>query len=124
MSKLEHEPCLTQGSLACTLHLYFRVLGSTPILHRRPARAAKLTEDPPFGGLWCDQPAIFLFGRIACGDFSRPDFRRLRRLSPLKRASKSVDERHERIEIHGLRDVQIEASVDSGFDISARCVPR
>jgi hypothetical protein len=21
---------------------------------------AKLTEDPPFGGLWCDQPALFL----------------------------------------------------------------
>ena len=20
---------------------------------------AKLTEDPPFGGLWCDQPALF-----------------------------------------------------------------
>jgi|SRR5437660_3980227 len=20
------------------------------------------TEDPPFGGLWCDQPALFLFG--------------------------------------------------------------
>ena len=25
-----------------------------------PQRATKLTEDPPFGGLWCDQPAIFL----------------------------------------------------------------
>src|SRR5690606_16306940 len=25
--------------------------------------AAKLTEDPPFGGLWCDQPAIFLWAQ-------------------------------------------------------------
>jgi hypothetical protein len=25
-----------------------------------PVTATKLTEDPPFGGLWCDQPAIFL----------------------------------------------------------------
>jgi len=23
----------------------------------------KLTEDPPFGGLWCDQPAIFLLDK-------------------------------------------------------------
>jgi hypothetical protein len=29
--------------------------------------ATKLTEDPPFGGLWCDQPAIFLCGRFASG---------------------------------------------------------
>jgi hypothetical protein len=27
-----------------------------------------LTEDPPFGGLWCDQPALFLCGRFASPD--------------------------------------------------------
>ena len=53
----------TRRSLACTLH-------------RQPVRAQarqfcidaqaapKLTEDPPFGGLWCDQPAIFLPARF------------------------------------------------------------
>ena len=63
MSKLEHEPCLSSSLLACPLHICFRAPGvteGTPILHRRPQAAAKLTEDPPFGGLWCDQPAIFL----------------------------------------------------------------
>jgi hypothetical protein len=28
-----------------------------------------LTEDPPFGGLWCDQPAIFLLAEVACRNF-------------------------------------------------------
>jgi hypothetical protein len=32
-------------------------------------RAVVPTEDPPFGGLWCDQPAIFLLAEIACGNF-------------------------------------------------------
>jgi hypothetical protein len=29
--------------------------------------APELTEDPPFGGLWCDQPALFLPARNARG---------------------------------------------------------
>jgi len=76
MSKLEHEACLRADLLAYALHISLHV--SIPlrrrdgiafdtaldtILRRRPplpAQAAKLTEDPPFGGLWCDQPAIFL----------------------------------------------------------------
>jgi len=34
-----------------------------PVLRWRRSKlpAVVLTEDPPFGGLWCDQPAIFLW---------------------------------------------------------------
>jgi hypothetical protein len=33
-------------------------------------RVSALTEDPPFGGLWCDQPAIFFLVENACGVFN------------------------------------------------------
>jgi hypothetical protein len=40
---------------------------------------AKLTEDPPFGGLWCDQPALFLPVTFAAaltpGTLRQPDNR-------------------------------------------------
>ncbi|MGH8210865.1 MAG: hypothetical protein ACREU6_14965 [Steroidobacteraceae bacterium] len=29
------------------------------------------TEDPPFGGLWCDQPAIFLWAESRLRRFQR-----------------------------------------------------
>jgi hypothetical protein len=58
MRKLEHEVCLVARGLAYPLHVLAQrfcidVLSS---LDGTP----KLTEDPPFGGLWCDQPALFL----------------------------------------------------------------
>src|SRR5262245_8412013 len=63
VSKLEHEPCLP------TTLWHARCISSseTPkgtYLHRRRRRTSgvEATEDPPFGGLWCDQPAIFLRG--------------------------------------------------------------
>jgi hypothetical protein len=34
-------------------------------------RAVGLTEDPPFGGLWCDQPAIFLLAESRLRRFQR-----------------------------------------------------
>jgi hypothetical protein len=42
------------------LHLKYSEFASTP---SRWGKTPKLTEDPPFGGLWCDQPAIFLSRR-------------------------------------------------------------
>jgi hypothetical protein len=30
------------------------------VADRAPQAVADATEDPPFGGLWCDQPALFL----------------------------------------------------------------
>jgi len=73
LSKLEHEPCLRRVYWHARCIFLFACCESTSILHRRPLRAEKLTEDPPFGGLWCDQPAIFLLEKIAVlAIFSRP----------------------------------------------------
>jgi hypothetical protein len=51
--------------LACVLH-FVRGGGPNGLKYQFRAmatacRAVVLTEDPPFGGLWCDQPAIFLW---------------------------------------------------------------
>jgi hypothetical protein len=52
--------------LACPLHSVAVRGGSGRLTSFCASAAARravgLTEDPPFGGLWCDQPAIF-FGR-------------------------------------------------------------
>ena len=70
----------------------------------------KLTEDPPFGGLWCDQPALFLPARFAAAlQVSRP--------SALSMPGEPANDRHEGIEIHWLRHVQVEPRIDRLFDI-------
>src|SRR5262245_25000223 len=81
---------------------------STQICIDAAQAVTKLTEDPPFGGLWCDQPALFL-----------PRF-----FASILALRHAADQRHERIEVHRLRHVQIEACIDRGLDISLRRITR
>ena len=60
MSKLEHEPCLPSFLVACALHIWLARKTARRFCIDVAAATTKLTEDPPFGGLWCDQPALFL----------------------------------------------------------------
>jgi hypothetical protein len=60
--------------LACVLHPVRSGRGQVvkPSFALTPTkRAVVLTEDPPFGGLWCDQPAIFLLARSRLRRFGR-----------------------------------------------------
>src|SRR5262252_9118843 len=89
--------------------MYVASLGSSDFASTSPlpGRTPKLTEDPPFGGLWCDQPALFLPAIFS---------------STSARVREPADDRHERIEVHGLRYVQIEPRIDCRLDIGARGV--
>jgi hypothetical protein len=40
-------------------------------------RAVVLTEDPPFGGLWCDQPAYFYLAESRLRRFQRARLERV-----------------------------------------------
>lgn len=116
MSKLEHEPCHPP------FHWHARCILASCV-HRHgdfastPQAAPKLTEDPPFGGLWCDQPAIFLPARFGAS----PAARAFRLDVP---AGEPPDDRHERIEIHRLGHVQIETRIDGGLHICRRRISR
>ena len=112
-------------------------------------RAVVPTEDPPFGGLWCDQPAIFLSGRSCRRQLRRarpgrderagkkrgfcrrnvgrsgarafPSAPSLSVSLPCQRRQPSYH-RHEGVEINRLGDVEIEAGLDSRGDVAFRCV--
>jgi hypothetical protein len=137
--------------LACWLHPVRGGGGQQVVNQFRASAAADCaalvpTEDPPFGGLWCDQPAIFLLARSRLRRFERAPLE-LDRYAGKKRgfcqrkAGPSVPRtfaecccslarqrrqpsyhRHEGVEINRLGDVEVEAGFDGGGYVAFRCV--
>ena len=65
-----------------------------------PCRALALAEDPPFGGLWCDQPAPFSN----------------RLLPPC--VGEPANHRHKRVEVERLGDMQIKPRIHCRLDVA------
>lgn len=68
-------------------------------------RVACFGQDPPFGGLWCDQPAPF-FPILA------------------PRVRETPNQRHERVEVDRLGDVHVKTGIHRGFNVRAGRVTR
>ena len=110
MSKLEHEVCLVSVALAYPLHIRAQRFCIVVSPSRRDVEADRrppvwrAVVRPARSFFACDLSTVLGGGSAGVG--------------------KAPDDRHEGIEVDGLRHVQIEARVDRCFDIGARGVTR
>jgi len=103
-----HEDCRATGVCTLAYRLHAGRYGSCDPRPRSrsnfdamvPRGAMALAEDPPFGGLWCDQPAPFFHASVSSACVGEPP-----------------DHGHEGVEVQRLGNVQVESGIHRCLDI-------